>query len=159
MEEVIGSIPIRSTNNPQYQRFTGTTRLPPTASRVLKGAEAFSEHPATASRPPSRWPRASAARQPGCRCHDLRRYQPVSVRCREPRLRCIEYKHRTDHAISLRCRGASRRQRTPCNELEHTLLPDRTSRFHAGRDVHRRAEWRTSIRVGRQWRMSTPQGS
>jgi 2-polyprenyl-6-methoxyphenol hydroxylase-like FAD-dependent oxidoreductase len=46
MEEVIGSIPIRSTKQPlQYQRFTGTARPPPEPSRVLKGAEAFLEHP------------------------------------------------------------------------------------------------------------------
>jgi hypothetical protein len=51
----------------QYQRFTGTNRPPPGSSRVLKGAEAFSEHPATSSRLPSRWPRVSAARPLGCK--------------------------------------------------------------------------------------------
>jgi hypothetical protein len=35
MEEIIGSIPIRSTNQPlEYQQVTDTARPPPTSSRV-----------------------------------------------------------------------------------------------------------------------------
>ena len=64
MEEVIGSIPIRSTNKPFNTNYLQTLsdRL-----QLRRGAEAFSEHPATSSLPPSRLRPASAARLLGCK--------------------------------------------------------------------------------------------